>query len=62
MPGLAGVAARLRALPAATRDARFFRGCLFEGRVVRGERDFGAMIPPSPARLHHAMAGLPESR
>src|SRR6476661_6435667 len=43
-PGAAGTAARLRGLFAATREARFFGGRLF-GRVVRRERDFGAMIP-----------------
>ncbi len=57
IPG-AAVTARLRDLPAAT---RFFGGRLFAGRVLRFERDFGAMIPLSPALLHHAMAGLPES-
>jgi len=31
--------------------ARFFRDRLFGDRMVRGERDFGAMIPPTPAGL-----------
>src|SRR6266851_3455991 len=35
----------LRAMSAATREARFFGDRLFGGRVVRCERDFGAMIP-----------------
>ena len=59
MPGMAAAAVRLRALRAAT---RFFGGRRFGDRVVRLERDFGAMIPLSPARWHHATAGLPESR
>ena len=45
IPGAAGTAARLRALSAVTREARFFGARLFGGRVVRCERDFGAMIP-----------------
>jgi hypothetical protein len=36
MPGAAGTAAR---------EARFFGARLLRGRVVRRERDFGAMIP-----------------
>ena len=35
------MAVRLRALPAATAEARFFGG----RRLVGCERDFGAMIP-----------------
>jgi hypothetical protein len=34
-----------RALRAATFEARFFGDRLLGGRVVRGERDFGAMNP-----------------
>jgi hypothetical protein len=49
MPGAPVPAARLRALPAAARGARCFGGRLFVGGVVRGERDFGAMIPPTLA-------------
>ena len=45
IPGTAGTAARLRALAAVTREARFFGARLFGSRVVRCERDFGAMIP-----------------
>src|SRR5713101_2961030 len=45
IPGAAGTAARLRALSAVAREARFFGARLFGGRVVRCERDFGAMIP-----------------
>jgi hypothetical protein len=52
----------LRILPVAAAEARFFGGRFFEGREVRCERDFGAMIFLSPARFHHAMAGLPVSR
>jgi hypothetical protein len=44
IPGAAVAAARLRDLPAATREARFFAR-LFGGGVVRCERGFGAMIP-----------------
>ena len=62
MPGPAVLAARLRALRAARPEARFFGGRLFGDRVVRCERDFGAMISLTLARLHHAMAGLRESR
>jgi hypothetical protein len=39
------MALRLRALPAATAEARFFGGRRFNGRLLRCERDFGAMIP-----------------
>ncbi len=53
--------AGLRALPAATREARFLGGRCLEGRVERFERDLAAMIPLSPALRHHATAGLPES-
>jgi hypothetical protein len=49
MPGAPVLAARWRALPAATRGARGFCGRLFVGRVVRDERDFGAMILPTLA-------------
>ena len=45
IPGAAGTAVRLRGLSAVTREARFFGARLFGGRVVRFERDFGAMIP-----------------
>ena len=62
IPGPAVLTARLRALRAARPEARFFGGRLFGDRVVRCARVFGAMIPLSPARRHHAMAGLPESR
>ena len=62
MPGAAAPAARLRALPAATPGARFFGGRLFGGRVVRCERDFGAMIPPTPAGPTMPWPGLRESR
>jgi len=45
MPGSAAMAVRLRALPAATAEARFFGGRRFGNRLLRCERDFGAMIP-----------------
>jgi hypothetical protein len=45
MPGAAGLAARLGTLAAVTAGARFCNGRLFDGRPVRGERDFDAMIP-----------------
>ncbi|MEA2794748.1 MAG: hypothetical protein QOI87_2128, partial [Bradyrhizobium sp.] len=45
MPGTAVMAVRLRALPAATAEARFFGGRRFGCRAARGERDFGAMTP-----------------
>src|SRR6202158_2682593 len=68
MPGAVAAAARLRALPLATREARFFGGRLLDGRVMRGERDFGAMIPltlagptmPWPGSGSHA-EGVPVS-
>jgi hypothetical protein len=42
------MAARLRSLPAATAEARFFGGRRFGDRVVRCERDFEAMFPLTP--------------
>jgi len=39
------MAVRLRALPAATAEARFFGGRRFGNRLLRCERDFGTMIP-----------------
>jgi hypothetical protein len=66
MPGPAVLAARWRGLRAARRGARFFGGRLFADRVVRRERDFGAMIPltlaastmPRPGLASHAEAGF----
>jgi hypothetical protein len=52
MSGAAAVA-RLRPLGTVTAFPR-----LFGGGLVRGERDFGAMIFETPAELQHAMAGL----
>jgi hypothetical protein len=53
-------------LRAATPGARFFGGRLLGGRVVRGERDVGAIIPltlanptlPWPGSMSHAEAGF----
>jgi hypothetical protein len=59
-------ATRLRALPAAAPGARFFGGRLFGDRVVRWERGFDAMIPPTlaaptmpwPGSVSHAEGGF----
>src|SRR5216684_4006052 len=46
IPGAGIAAARLlRALPEATPGALFLSDRLFDGRVMRSERDFGGMIP-----------------
>ena len=60
------LATRLPALRAARPEARFFGGRRFADRVVRGERDFAAMIPltlavstmPRPGAVSHAEAGF----
>jgi hypothetical protein len=60
------MAARLRALPAATFRPRFFVARFFGGRVVRCAREFGAMTPPTlagptmprPGLESHAEAGF----
>ena len=63
MPGSGDLDCALARLAGGKHRQRvFFDGRLFGGRAVRCERDFDAMIPLSPARFHHAMAGLPESR
>jgi hypothetical protein len=69
MPGAVVVATRLLALRAAMAGARFVVVRRFDGRVVRFERDFGAMIPPTlavptmprPGSGSHAEARFPAS-
>jgi hypothetical protein len=60
------LATRLRALPEARPEARFFDGRFFTDRVVRRERDVAAMIPltlavstmPRPGATSHAEGGF----
>jgi len=56
------LATRLRALRTARPEARFFDGRFFTDRLVRCERDVGAMIPLTLAVPNHATAGRAESR